>query len=131
MGQVGNLIGAEGATAASVLGPAEHAGLEEGAIDDQLPAAFEQVEQANLALGPVELVLLLHRRPWHPPTLGRKRITGASEGLLLHEHLLPRSLPLLLRYDRGCLHRDTFACCHVISPLFSERDRDYSSGNIF
>src|SRR5262249_31279908 len=52
MGQVGDLIGAQGAAAAGVLGPAEHPGLEEGAIDDQLPAALEQVEQANLALGP-------------------------------------------------------------------------------
>jgi hypothetical protein len=34
MGQVGDLIGAQRAAAAGVLGPAEHPGLEEGAIDD-------------------------------------------------------------------------------------------------
>src|SRR5262249_17802566 len=104
---------------------------EEGAIHDQLPAALEQVEQANLTLGPVELVLLLHRHPRHPSTLGGQRITGAGQGLLLHEELLPRSLPLLLRHDRGCLYRDMpfrvlrvslFACCHIISPLFSETE---------
>jgi hypothetical protein len=42
MGQVGDLVGAQGAATASVLRPAEHSGLEEGAVDDQLPAALEQ-----------------------------------------------------------------------------------------
>src|SRR5438128_5598772 len=106
MGQARDLIGAQGTTAAGVLRPAEHPGLEEGAIDNQLPAALEQVEQANLTLGPVELVLLLHRHPRHPSTLGGQRITGAGQGLLLHEELLPRSLPLLLRHDRRCAHRE-------------------------
>src|SRR6266496_1941896 len=46
MGQVRHLIGAERAAAAGVLGPAEHPGLEKGAIDDQLLASLEQVEQA-------------------------------------------------------------------------------------
>src|SRR5258706_3638884 len=132
MGQVRDLIGAQGAAAAGVLGPAEHSGFEEGAIDDQLTAALEQIEQAYLALGSVELVLLLDRHPRHPSTLGGQRITGAGEGLLLHEELLPRGLPLRPHYDRGCLHRDTpprvllgslFARCHVISPLLSGTDR--------
>src|SRR2546430_17527845 len=100
MGQVGDLIGAQGAAAAGVLGPAEHSGLEEGAVDDQLPAALENVEQANLTFGPVELVLLPDRHPRYPSTLGGQRITGAGQGLLLHEELLVRSLPLLLRHDR-------------------------------
>src|SRR6266481_2995264 len=39
MGEVGDLIGAQGAAAAGVLGPAMDAGLEEGAVDDQLAAA--------------------------------------------------------------------------------------------
>src|SRR5262249_24144668 len=93
-------------------------GIEEGAIDDQLSAALEQVEQANLTLGPVELVFLLHRHPRHPSTLGGQRITGAGEGLLLHQELLLRSLPLLLRHDRGCLHRDMpFECSLSLSLL--------------
>jgi len=41
MGQLSDLVGAERATAARVVGPAEHPGLEEGAIDDQLTAALE------------------------------------------------------------------------------------------
>src|SRR6266550_4554225 len=105
MSKVGDLVGAEGATAACVLGPAEHPGLEESAIDDQLLAALEQVEQANLTLGSVELVLLLHRHPRHPSTLGGQRITGAGQALLLHEEILARGLPLLLRHDfriSGC-----------------------------
>src|SRR6266496_3080644 len=105
MRQVRDLIGAQGAAAAGMIGPAKHSRLEEGAIDDQLSAALEQVEQANLTRRPFELVLLLHRRPRHPATLSGQCITGVSEGLLLHEHLLACSLPLLLRNDWGCLHR--------------------------
>src|SRR5215469_247930 len=135
MGQMRDLISAKRAAAAGVLGPAEHPGLKEGPIDDQLPAALEQVEQADLTLGSVKLVLFLHRHPRHPSTLGGQRITRAGEGLLLYEELLPRSLPLLLPHNRGCLHRDMlfrvpfvflFACCHISSPLFYETDRGYS-----
>ncbi len=50
MREMRHLIGAQRAAAAGVVGPAEHAGLEEGAIDDELTAALEQVEQARLAV---------------------------------------------------------------------------------
>src|SRR5271156_2105133 len=132
MSKVRDLIGAQGAAAASVLRPAEYPGLEEGTIDDQLAAALEQIEQAYLALGSVELVLLVHSQPRHPPAFGGQRVMGAGQGLLLHEDLLARSLPLMLRHDRGCVHREMpfplflvslFACCHLVSPLFSETDR--------
>ena len=83
-----DLVGHHRAAGAGVLGPAVHAGFEEGAVDDQLTAAVEQVEQARRALGPVELVLLLHGQPRHPPTLGGQRVTGAGQLLLLHEQLL-------------------------------------------
>ena len=96
MGQMRDLVGPERAAAAGVIGPAEHTGIEEGAINDQLLAALEQIEQAELALGPAELVSLLHRHPRHASALGRQGITGAGEGLLLHKKLLPRGLPLLL-----------------------------------
>src|ERR1700686_4833466 len=98
-------------------------------------AAWEQVEQAPLALRPVKLVLLLHGEPRHPPAFGGQRVTGAGQLFLLHEQLLARSLPLLLRHDRGCVHREMpfpvflvslFACCHLISPVFSETDREDS-----
>src|ERR1700693_2421262 len=100
MRQVADLDATEGTAAAGMLGPPEHAGLEEGAVHDQLTAALEQVEQAHLALRPIELVLLLHRQPRHPPALCGQRVTGAGQGLLLHEELLARSLPFLRRYDR-------------------------------
>src|SRR5688572_16867185 len=84
-----------------MVGPSLHAGLEEGAIDDQLTAPLEHVEQACLAIGSVEFVLLLHGQPRHAPALRGQRITGSGQRLLLHEELLTRSLPLPRRYDRG------------------------------
>jgi hypothetical protein len=53
-----------------MFGPAVDAGLEEGAVDDQLTTAVEEVHQARLAPWPVELVLLLYGLPRHPPTFG-------------------------------------------------------------
>src|ERR1035438_4775676 len=119
MGQVGDLVRADGAAVAGVLGPAEYSRLEEGAIDDQLPAALEQIEQANLALGPQELVLLFYRHPRHPSTLGSQGVAGPHLSLFLHEHLLPRSLPLLWRHNRRCVHSKKalplgLVCWHVI-----------------
>src|SRR5437868_7473876 len=99
-----------------MLGPAFHAGLEEGAVDDQLTAAVEQIEYACPALRPVKLVLLLHGQPRHPPTLGRQRVTGAGQLLLLHEQLLARSFPLLRRHDRGCVHYVTSSCSGTNPP---------------
>src|SRR6266446_10223012 len=103
MGQVRDLIRAKRAATAGVLGPAEHPGLEEGAIDDQLPAALEQVEQANLTLGPVELVLFLHCRPRHPSTLGGQRITGAGQGL---------------SFTRSCWRAASHSCSDTIGAVF-------------
>src|ERR1700722_15773016 len=105
MGQVGDLIGAEGAASAGMIGPTEHSRLKEGAIDNQLRAALEQIEQAYLTSRSVELVLLVHRQPRHAPAFGRQRITGTRQSLFLHEELLARSFPLLLRHDRGYVYR--------------------------
>src|SRR5271169_6614436 len=87
-----------------MLRPTVHAALEEGAVDDELTATLEQVEQARFALGPVERICLFHGNPRHPPSLGGQRVTGAGQGLLLHEQLLARSLPLLPRHDLWCKH---------------------------
>jgi hypothetical protein len=95
MSRVSDLIGHHGAANACMLGPAFHAGLEKGAINDQLAAAVEQVEQTHLTLGSVKLVLLLDGQPRHPPPLGGQGVPGASQLLLLHEKLLACSLPLL------------------------------------
>ena len=104
MGEVGDLVGPQGTATASMVRPAVHAGLEKGAVDDQLVPALEQVEQTRFALGSIELVLLLYGQPRHPPTLGGQRVTGAGQLLFLHQQLLARSFPFLRRYDRGCLH---------------------------
>jgi hypothetical protein len=101
---VGDLIGHHGTAVAGVVGPADHAGLEEGAVDDQLAAALEQVEQAGPAAGAGELVRLVHRQPWHQAALRRQRVPGPGEFLLLHEKPLARRLPFVRRHDRRVLH---------------------------
>ena len=78
VGDVRDLVGHHRAAGAGVVGPAVHAGLEERAVDDQLTPAVEQVEQARRAVGPVELVLLLHGEPRHPPALGGERVAGCG-----------------------------------------------------
>ena len=104
MGDVRDLVGHHGAASASVFGPSVDAGLEEGAVDDQLSTPVEQVEQALPAFRPFELVRLLDGEPRHPPALGTQRVTGTCQLLLFHEQLLARRLPLLVRHDRGCVH---------------------------
>src|SRR5437868_10995959 len=104
MRQVRDLIGAQRAAAAGMIGPSEHSGLKERTIEDQLPAALEKVDEANLTVWALELILLLHQHPRHPPTLGGQRVTRTGEGLFLHQHLLVRSFPLLRRHDGWCLH---------------------------
>ena len=83
MGDVCDLIGHHRAAVARVVGPAEHAGLEERSVYDKLATALEQVEQARLPWS-VELIILLHRQPRHPPTLRGQRVPGPGQLLLLH-----------------------------------------------
>jgi hypothetical protein len=49
---MGDPIGDQGTTSARMLGPAEHPGFEEGAVDDQLPATLEQSSRVTLPFGP-------------------------------------------------------------------------------
>src|ERR1700678_1157882 len=115
MSEVGDLVGQHGAAPAGMLRPAENPGLEKGAIDDQLRTALEQIEQTYLSTGSIELVLLAHRQPGHPPALGSHCVASAGQLLLLDQQLLARSLPLLRRHDRGRLHvvPDVFIVVHV------------------
>src|SRR5262245_7627104 len=121
MGEVAHLVGSQRAAAAGVLGPAVHAGFEEGAIDDELTAALEHIEQAHFAVGPVEYIRLLHGYPRHPPTLGGKRVTGAGQCLLLHEELLAGSLPLLGRHDRRCSYCEMVFHISLLLVLAAKR----------
>src|SRR3981189_3695224 len=104
MREVADLVGAERAADAGTFRPAMQAGLEEVGVDDQLAAAFEEIEKAHSALGPVEGIGLLHRKPRHPPPFGGQCGTRACMGFLLYETPFARSLPFLRRYDRLCLH---------------------------
>src|SRR5271155_2287092 len=101
VGEVGDLIGPQGAAAAGMLGPTEHPGLEEGAVYDELTAALEQVDEARLAARANELIRVLHGHPRPPPTLGGQRVTGSEHGLLFRQELLASSVPVLPRNDRG------------------------------
>ena len=112
MGEVGDLVGSERAAAAGMVGPAEDAGLEEGAVDDQLTAALEEVEQARFAPGAFEFVLLLDRDPGHAPALGSQRVALAGEVFLLGEQLLAGGKPFVLRHD---LCRDYFGRLHLLA----------------
>src|SRR4029453_16499299 len=84
-----------------------------GAIDDQLTATFEEVEQPHLALGAVKRVRLLHRHPGHPSTLGSQRIASAHHRLLLYQQPLARSFPVLRRHYRWCV-RGKFAVSDLV-----------------
>src|SRR5215217_1505217 len=113
VGGVRDLVGDERAAHArplrirAALGVGGDLGPIEGTVDDQLTSAVEEVGQARHAVGPVELVRLVHGQPWHPPTLGGERFTGAGQLLFLHEQCLARSFPLLRRHDRRALHADS------------------------
>src|SRR5918996_6057061 len=107
VGGMSHLVRDHRAADAGMLGPPVDAALEEGAVDDELGAAVEEVDQAELAVRPFELVFLLHRQPRLPPTLRGQRIPGAHQLRLLHERALARSLPLLCRHDRGRVHLET------------------------
>ena len=95
MGEIGDLIGYERATEAAALGPTARAGLEEEAVDDQLTATLEQVEQARWSVRALEGVLLLHRHARHPAARGGQRVAGVGQLFLLEQQFLAGRLPLL------------------------------------
>src|SRR4051812_31957819 len=76
----------------------------EGPVDDQLPAALEEVRQGRRAAGSLESVFVLDRHPRHPATLGGQGVAGTRQLLLSDEQLLARCLPLLRGDDRRRLH---------------------------
>src|SRR5215468_1952488 len=130
MGQMRNLIGAEGAAATGVPGPTKHSRLEEGAIENQLPPALEQIEQANLARRSLELITLFDSHPRHPAAFGGQSVSSPCLSFFLHQHFLARSEPLFLRYYRRRLNSEIFlpvvlvfrfARCHLFLPRFPKR----------
>src|SRR5215475_13809278 len=90
----------------------------EGAVDDQLAAALEQVQQAHGPIRPLEAVGLLHCHPRHTPTLSRHRVARPGELFLLHQQLLSGRIPLSRRDDRGYLH-SLFLLSQPLIAMFS------------
>src|SRR5918998_3085305 len=76
----------------------------EGAVDDQLAPALEQVEEAGRAVLALEAVLLFDRHPGHAPPLRGQGVAGAGQLLLRDQQVLPGGLPLIGRNDRRCVH---------------------------
>jgi hypothetical protein len=95
VGDVRDLVRDHRAAGAAVVRPPVDARIHERAVDDELPAAVEQLGQGLRALRSVEPVLPVDREPRHPPALRRERVAGSGELLLLHEQLLAGGVPLL------------------------------------
>src|SRR5271166_2720886 len=109
-----------------MFGPAEHAGLEESAINDELTPAFEQVKQAHLAPRPIELVVLLDGNPRDSPALGGERVAGAGYSLLLYQQLPARRLPFRREHDRGRRHLLVRHCYVSLSKLVDYHEDDWA-----
>ncbi len=92
--EVGEAVDEHGASATSTLGEIGNSWLEEKTIDDELSAAIEEIEQADLAVRSLELVRLVDPHHRQPAALGGK--LGADAGRLLcpAEEIVAGSLPL-------------------------------------
>ncbi len=93
--EVCDLICPERTSGASGIGITGHVRVEEEPVDDQLAAAFEEVEQAHRSVRSLELVVLddLHAR--HAAPLGGHRVAGPGQLLLLHQQLRAGGFPFL------------------------------------
>jgi hypothetical protein len=67
----GQIVGEHGATRAALLGIRGdvHSRVQEEAVDDQLPAAVEEIEEVALAVGALEAVVLIDRDHGQPAAL--------------------------------------------------------------
>jgi len=102
--EIGDLIDEERATGTTRVRPAVHARREHEMVEDQLPAAFEQIEQRCFAVRPFEHVGLVDLHHRHAPTLGRKRVVLPGERLFFGKQLLSGGLPLTLGDDTRKCH---------------------------
>src|SRR5262245_28746905 len=83
--------------------------VEHEVIDDDLPAAVEQVREAPFALLAVEHILLHQFDHRQPASLGVQRVAPMGEVLLPGEQLLALVEPFLARYDFGKSCHDEFS----------------------
>ena len=121
-----DLVGDHRAADARVVGPAVHAGLEERAVDDQLAATVEQVEQARRAVR-VRRTRTPSRRPATASADARQpsRHGRGSAPSPCTRSCWRVGLPLLRRHDRGCGHRDVL----IVAPLRRSSRREPWSGS--
>src|SRR5438067_12412650 len=68
-------------------------------IEEQLPAALEEVEQRRLSVRTVEDVALVDPDHRQPATLRRDRVSGARGLLFLRKQRISRGLPLRGGHD--------------------------------
>src|SRR5688572_9200163 len=90
---------------AARIRPALDAGGEHEVVDDELAAAFEQIEQARLAVGALEDIVLVDEDHRLPTALGGQLVSRPRGLLLLDEELVMGKLPLGWGHDRWKLHR--------------------------
>jgi hypothetical protein len=85
--------------------PALDAGGEHEVVEDELAASSEQIEQARLAVGAVEDIVLVDLDHGEPAALGGQRVSRPGGFLFLDEQAFARDPPLVRRHDRRKLHR--------------------------
>ena len=82
------------AAGATRVRPAVGARAEHEVVDDQLPAALEQVQQADVPVRPLEHVVLVDPHHRQPAALGGECVVRPHRCLLLGQQLLVGGLPL-------------------------------------
>ena len=95
-----DLVGPRRAARAALL----PVGAEHEVVDDQLPAALEQVGQPDLALRAGEAVVLGHLDHRQPAALGAQRVAAAGQLLLLLEQRRAGGEPLVPGHDLWKAH---------------------------
>src|SRR4051794_4961773 len=119
--EVRDLVGEERAAGAAALGEARDAGLVEEAVDDELAAALEQVDEARRPVRALEAVVLLDGHPRHAAALGGERVAGARVLLLFHEQVPAGLLPLLRGNDGRQVHSFSLRYSSTTSNRRSQR----------
>src|ERR1022692_1225585 len=122
--QAGRDLVAAGRAARAALVPVRP---EHEVAHDELAAAAKQVQQAGLAVGPVEDVILLdpHHRQLAPPDA--QRVTRPGHRLLAGEQLKAGCTPLGRRYDLGKTHLALLKDRLISASLSSDRLADQTS----
>src|SRR3954451_11533804 len=121
--EVGDLVGEGRAPGAAALGEARDAGLVEEAVDDELAAPVEQVEQACRAVRALEAVVLVDRHARHAAALGGERVARPGQLLLLGEQVGAGGLPLLRGHDGRQVHSCSSRYSSTTSNRRSQRER--------